>query len=68
MVTLQALMDTEGNNQTSRPIWNYATRTLHLGKGAKRDCIIQSTKGKCMLMQVIKQPEHGRTSTTEELK
>ena len=28
--------------------------------------VIQSTAGKCAPMQVIKQPEHGRTSTTEE--
>ena len=27
-VTLQALMYTEGNDRTSRPIWNYATGTL----------------------------------------
>ena len=27
-----------------------------------------STTGKCAPMQVIKQPEHGRTSTTDEQK
>ena len=37
-------------------------------KGAKPDCVIQSTAKKCTPMQVIKYLEHGRTSTTEEQK
>ena len=32
------------------------------------EAISNSTVGKCAPMQVIKQPEHGRTSTTEEQK
>ena len=36
----------------------------HLGKDAKPDRVIQSTVGKCAPVQVIKQPEHGRTSAT----
>ena len=40
----------------------------HPGKDAKPDRVIQSTTVECAAMQVIKQPEHGRTSTTEEQK
>ena len=52
MLTLQALMK-------------------HPGKGAELDCIIQLSCGKVQIMkqqEVMKQPEHGRTSTTEEQK
>ena len=56
------------NNQTARPIWNYVTGTLTSWKGAKQNCIIQLNMGKCTPMQVIKQPEHERTSTTKEQK
>ena len=31
----------------------------HPGKGAKPDCVIQLTMGKCGPMQAAKQPEHG---------
>ena len=37
----------------------------HPGKGAEPDCIVQLSCGE---VQVMKQPEHGRTSTTEEQK
>ena len=40
----------------------------HPRKGAKPDRVIQSTAGKCASMQVINQPEHGRTSTIDEEK
>ena len=53
MLTLQALTYIEGNDP---------------GKDAKPDRVSNSTAGKCAPMQVIKQPEHGRTSTTEEQK
>ena len=33
-----------------------------------RIALSNSTAGKCVPMEVIKQPEHGRTSTTEEQK
>ena len=36
------------------------------GKGAKPDSVILSATGECAPMQVGKQPEHGRASTTEE--
>ena len=38
------------------------------GKGAKPDRVIDSTAGKCAPMQVVKQPEHGTTSTTKKQK
>ena len=40
----------------------------HPGKGAKQDRVIQVNCGKCAPMQVTKQPERGRTSTTVEQK
>ena len=63
MLTLQALIYIEENDRTSRPIWNYTPGTLTSGKGAKADHI---TKHNCG--EVRKQPEHGRTSATEEQK
>ena len=63
MVTLQSLNYIEGNNWTGRPIWNYATGTLERILNWIR--LSNLTAGKCTPMQVIKQPEHGRTSTTE---
>ena len=59
MLALKVLTYIEGNDQTGRPIWNYATRTVAFSN---------STAGKYVPMQVIKQPEHGRTSTTDEQK
>ena len=70
MLTLQALMNNEGNDRTGGPIWNYAT-----GKGRVKEILERvlnqivlsnSTLGNFSPMQVIKQPEHGTTSTTEE--
>ena len=59
----------EGNDQTGRPIWNYAMGTLTSWKGARPDRIIQLNCGEVRaLMQVVKQLEHGRTSTTDEQK
>ena len=69
MLTLQALTYTEGNDQLVGPFGTMPQEPWHPGKGAKLDRIIgNSTAGKCAPMQVIKQPEHGRTSTTEEEK
>ena len=50
------------------PFGTMPQEPLHRGKGAKPDRVIQSIAGKCTSMQVIKQPEHGRTSTTVEQK
>ena len=41
MLAHEALMYIEGNNRTGWPIWNYATETITLGKGAKLDRVIQ---------------------------
>ena len=68
MLTLQALAYIERNDRTGGPIWNYATGTLTSWEGAETDRVIQLTMGKCAPMQGIKQPEYGRTSTTEEQK
>ena len=54
MLTLQALAYIEGNDQTS-------------GKGANW-IASNSTVEKYTPMQVMKQPEYGRTLTTEEQK
>ena len=43
-------------------------QSWHPEKGAKPDGIIQLNSGKSAPMQVMKQPENGRTSTTEEKK
>ena len=67
MLTLQTLTYIEGNDRTGGPIWNYATGTLAPWKGCQI-ALSNSTAGKCVPMQVIKQPEHGRTSTTKEQK
>ena len=41
MLTLRARKYIEGNDQTSRPIWSYATGPWHPGKDAKPDRVIQ---------------------------
>ena len=66
MLTLQSMTYIERNNQTGRPIWNYAR--LWLTKEVKPDRVVQLNCRKCAPIQVIKQPEHGRTSTTQEEK
>ena len=69
MLTLQTLMYIKENNQTDRPIWNHARGTLTSWKGLLNwIALSNSITGKSALVQVIKQPEHGRTSTTEEQK
>ena len=69
MLTLQALTYISGNNQTGEPIWNYATGTLAtLEKVLSWIMLSNSTAGKCAPMRIIKQPEHGRTTTTKEQK
>ena len=50
------------------PFGTMSPEPWHPGKGAKPYGVIKSTAGKYAPMQVIKQPEHGRTSTTEEQK
>ena len=45
MLTLQSLTYIEGNNQTSGPIWNYATGTLTSWKGCQPDCVIHLNCG-----------------------
>ena len=61
MLTLQALMCIEGSDRTGG-------EPLHPGKVAKLDGIFQLNCKECTPMQVIKQPEHGRTSTTNAQK
>ena len=69
MLTLQALTYIEGTDQTDRPIWNYATGNLTSWKGCQTKLRYPTQlQGKCTRMQVKKQPEHGRTSTTKEQK
>ena len=69
MLTIQSLMYIEGNNQTKKPIWNYATGTLtSLERVLNWITLSNSTVGKCTPMKVIQPPDHGRTSTTKEQK
>ena len=67
MLPLQDLTHIQGNDRTSGPIWNYVAGTL-TSWDANRIALSNSSAWKCAPMQVIKQPEHGRTSTTEEQK
>ena len=72
MLTLQALTYIERHGRT---IWNYATGTLTPPKGPdtgysipviNRITLSFSAVGKCAPMQVVKQPEQWKASTTEE--
>ena len=59
----------EGNDHTGRPIWNYATGTPNILESVLNQIMpSNSTVGKCTPMEVTKQPEQGRTSTTKEQK
>ena len=53
--------------ETTKPVGQFGTMPQGW-KGAKPDHIIHSSAGKCAPRQVIKQPEHGGTSTTTEQK
>ena len=50
------------------PFGTMPQKPRHPRKGAKQDRVIQSTTGNCAPMQVIKQPEHGGFSKSEEQK
>ena len=72
MLTLQALMYIERHSRTGRTIWNYATGILTPSNGPDtmldQIALSISTVEKCALMQVIKQPQHGKALTIEEQK
>ena len=72
MLTLQALMYIERNDQTGRTIWNYATGTQTPSKGPDtmlyRILLSISIVEKYASMQVVKQPEQWKASTTEKQK
>ena len=72
MLTHKALIYIERHGRTGRTIWNNATGTLAPSKTPdtmlNRIALPISTVEKCALMQVVKQPEHGKTLTTEEQK
>ena len=67
MLTLQALTYNAGHTQTGGNHWNNATGTMtpiqELDTMLNRIALFNSTAGKCAPMQVVKQPEHGRTSS-----
>ena len=63
MLSLQALMYVEGNDRTGRH-----PGTDILEGMLTRIALSNSTAGKYAPLQVIKQLEHGRTSTTEKQK
>ena len=66
MLTLQALVYIEGNNQSHLELCHRKSDILE--RVLNQIALFNSTAGKCAPMQVIKQPEHGRTSTMEEQK
>ena len=69
MLTIQALMHIEGNNQIGGPIWNYTTGTLTFLQRVLNWIVLSNlTAGMSTFMQVIKQLEHGRTSKTKKQK
>ena len=72
MLTSQALTYIERHGRTGRTIWNNATGTLTPPKGQdtilNRVALSISTVEKCAPMQVVKQPEEWKASTTEEQK
>ena len=55
--------------ETADPFGNMLQKPRHLAKGAEPDGVIQLNfeKGRTHA-SYMKQPEHGRTSTTEEQK
>ena len=58
-------------NETTEPVGPFGIMPLepwHPREGAKLDHAIQLNCGEVQTIQVIKQPEYGRTSTTEEQK
>ena len=64
MLTLQALVNIEGNDR----IGLCHRHPDILERVLNQIALSNSTTGKCAPMQVIKPPEHGRTSTTKEQK
>ena len=72
MLTLQSLTYIERLSRTRRTICNYASGTLTPSKGPdsmlNRIALIISTAEKCASIQVVKQTEYEKASTTEEQK
>ena len=67
MLKLHALTYTEGNDQQAHLELCHKNPDI-LERVLNRIALSNSTAGKCTHMHVIKQLEHGRTSTTEEQK
>ena len=70
---LHANTSSPNKYRRKRPNWQAHLELCHrnpdiLERMLNRIALSNSTAGKCAPMQVIKQPEHGRTSTTEEQK
>ena len=65
---LQTLTYIERNSQTCSAIWNCATGTLTCSKGPdamlNQITLCISTVEKCAPVKIVKQPEHGKASTT----
>ena len=72
MLKLQTLTYIEIHYWTGRIIWDYATGTLTPSKGPdttlNQIALSISTVEKCAPMQVVKQPENRKASTTKEQK
>ena len=72
MLTLQTLTYIERGGRTSRTVWNYAIGTLTPSEGPdtmlNRIALSILTVEKCTPMQLVKQPEQWKASTTEEQK
>ena len=63
MLTLQALEYIQGNDRTAGPFVTMPQEPWHPGRVLNWIVSSNSTVGKCTPMQVIKQLEHGWTST-----
>ena len=60
MLTLQALMYIEGNGQTGRPVWNYATGTLISSEGCQTELRYPTQLwGSARPWKLYKQPHMG---------
>ena len=69
MLTLQILTILNETTETADPFGTMPQEPWHAGKGAEPDRVIQLNCGEVHThASYIKQPEHGRTSTTEEQK
>ena len=64
MLTLQAMMYIEGNDRAYLELCHRNPEILE--RVLNEIVLSNSTPGNCRSMQVVKQPEHGKASTSKE--